>query len=279
MPMVTKLLRDRFEFLKWTICIFLCSLNLIQSSPVEATTSSISSNFNGNSISAGSTIWFTLDIQLTGTLPSNPVTLYLVSGNISFTANSTNYNLAVPNGQITFNPNPTTASTTYSGGQWVTNAQTSGTETLFTALAYTVPAGGLPAGIQNVLFSGNFLSNTSGLTISWEWAAATYSQFGSYNSLGVTPQYSNGVEPGTPTNEESYLTAGALGPGGTNYIGGFSGHTSITPSLAASEPSSFLLLGTAIALIAAFKYRKKSTSSASLKTNDVFTKCPSKNSI
>jgi hypothetical protein len=106
------------------------------------------------------------------------------------------------------------------------------------AVAFQVPAGGLPGGIKNVDWSGRFYSATPGLDMQWQWGAAVYTSFNTnYNALGVKPVddnstsiYHNSDHAGTPENYKSSVTGGATGGGGSNYTGSLSGTNSETPT-------------------------------------------------
>lgn len=236
--------------------VFLLCLSSL--APLGAVTDTISQNFNGTTIPAGDTIWFSANVQLTGNLPSAPVNIYAVDGVISFTANSQVYNIAVPNGTITFNPSTTTASTSFTDSQWSTVAKTSSTNTFLVGVQFAVPAGGLPKNIKNVSFTVGFMSDTPGITLNWKWGAAVYTQFNTYDNIGVWPTNSNGMQPGTPTNELKFLTGGATGGGGSNYTGSFSSSSSITPDVVmAPEPETWLILASTLALGAFLQYRRR----------------------
>jgi hypothetical protein len=96
-----------------------------------------------------------------------------------------------------------------------------------------------------VTWSGVFTSDTPGVTLQWQWAAAVYTSFNSdYNALGVKPvddnhasQYQNGDHAGTPENYKAFVTAGARGNGGANYTGGYSGTLSVTPCAPTPTPT------------------------------------------
>lgn len=227
-----------------------------------ATTSSIKADFNGTPISAGNTLWFSSSLQLTGALPSAPVNIYLVDGSISFKVNSTTYTIAVPNAQVFFNPSAATSSTSFSNGQWLTSTTGPNTNlTFLQGVAFAAPAGGLPGGIKNVTWSGNFTTDTSNINLNWKWAAAVYTNNANFTdlaSIGVWPTNSSGFQPGTPTNEISFITGGARGGGGSNYTGSFSGSESVSPSFVAlPEPSVYLLLGSFLGIFYLMAGRKK----------------------
>ena len=199
--------------------------------------SAITSNFNGTNIAAGNTIWFNSVLKVSG-LGSQPVTIMVVDATIQFTANGVPYNLSVPNTQITFDPNATTATAAFINSMWVvtTPPNTSGNDFL-SGLAFTVPSGGLPGGISPVTWSGYFRTDTPGITLQWQWAAAVYSSFSSdYTTLGVKavddnhlPPYQNSDHAGTPESFTQYVIGGARGGGGSNFTGSYSGTDSVAP--------------------------------------------------
>ena len=84
--------------------------------------------------------------------------------------------LSVPDATVTFDPSVTFATTTFSGGMWVTTVPSNPTlagNTFFSALGYQVPAN-LPGGIKNVTWSGTIGTDTPGVKVNWQWAAAVY---------------------------------------------------------------------------------------------------------
>jgi len=195
------------------------------------TATSISSNFSGTPIASGDTIWFSSVLKATG-LGTHPVTLTFSGQTITFTANHTPTTLAVPDAQVTFSPTATSATTTFTGGRWVTTVPSSGLagNAFLSGLEYQ-PPGGLPGGVQPVLWSGTLTSDTPGVSINWQWAAAAYTTFSpDYNSLGVKPVddtkasvYKNSDHAGTPEAFKPFVTGGATGGGGANYTGSLSG--------------------------------------------------------
>jgi hypothetical protein len=201
--------------------------------PSGCTVSSILvSNFNGTAIQAGDTLWFNSVLNVHG-LASRRVTISLTNQVITFTSGGTTYSLPVPDATVTFDPAATAATTTFNtpNNSWmtITPPGTAG-NTFLAALAYPLPVA-LPGGVKPVQWSGQFSSDTSGVTINWQWAAAVYGAFGAdYSSLGVKPTddnkasvYQNSDHAGTPEAFKSYVVGGATGGGGSNYTGSYSG--------------------------------------------------------
>jgi hypothetical protein len=236
------------------------TLEGLEERAVPSSTAIITSNFNGTPIAAGTNIWFNSVVKVSG-LGSAPATLKMVNSSISFMANGLSYNLPVPDAVITFDPSATTATTTFSvaANEWVSTVPEGlGGNTFLDGVALPVP-NGLPAGIKPVTWQGTFQSDTAGLSVNWQWAAAVYpasvaSTFNSgYNALGVKPvddnhasQYLNSDHAGTPENvvaQKPNMPGGATGGGGSNWTGSYSATASVHPTLNASVDT-FSLAGT-----------------------------------
>jgi hypothetical protein len=202
--------------------------------------SSVSSNFNGNPIPVGDWIWFTAVLKVHG-LGSAPVTIGFMSS-IQFSVNGTTYVVPAPSALVTFSPSVAVATTVFSNGRWVTSVPISGLagNVFLDGVALQTPSpSGFPGGIQPVTWQGTFFSMTPGLNVQWQWAAAVYDNtlFGSdYTQLGVKPVddnkasiYQNSDHAGTPENFTPYLVGGAMGGGGSNFTGSYSGTASVIP--------------------------------------------------
>jgi hypothetical protein len=166
-------------------------------------------------------------------LGSTPVTIHFTGQTIA----SANFTLAVPDATVIFDPNATMATTTFDAADRPTTVVPSSGlagNTFFSAGSYPVPTN-LPGGIHNVTWSGTISSDTPGVSVNWKWAAAVYTSFSSdYDALGVKPvddghasQYQNNDKAGTPENFKSFVTGGAMGGGGANYTGGYSGSVTV----------------------------------------------------
>src|SRR6185503_15514092 len=128
--------------------------------------------------------------------------------------------LPVPDSWVIFDPTATCASTFFdtTNGVWVTRVPRSGLSgnTFLSALAYTVPAGGLPGGINPVSWSGTFLASGPGVSLQWQWGAAVYTQFGPTGIKATDDTkgdcvYKNSDHAGTPENNKPYVIGGARG--------------------------------------------------------------------
>ena len=200
--------------------------------PCAPAPTSISSNFNGTPIRENNFIWFSSVLKAQG-LGSNPVTVRFDAQTIQFSAAGNPFVLNVPNASITFSPTATLATTTINtvANEWETVVPSSGLSgnDFVSGLAFEVPFD-FPGGINPVIWSGTFSSDTPGVSINWQWAAAVYTMFSTdYNLLGVKPVddnmgsvYLNSDHAGTPENFKTFVTGGARGGGGSNFTGSLS---------------------------------------------------------
>jgi hypothetical protein len=212
---------------------------VLENRDTPSTVSSIAANFNGTAIPAGDTIWFSGSFQAGGLPPGASVTLHVENGAIDFTSGGTPYHVAVPNGVIVLTPGATSASTSYdpNDNDWDVSAPTGGAGNVFMGGVALPLTSALPGGIQNVTWTASFWSDTNNINVNWKWAAAVYTTFSTdYNALNVKPVdnnnlsvYKNGDKAGTPEAFKSSVTAGALGGGGNNYTGNFTGGKGVTP--------------------------------------------------
>lgn len=204
--------------------------------PGTSGTSTVTSNFNGTAIPAGDSVWFSAVMKVSGINPSQTTTIRFSGQGISV-AGATQ---TAPDAVVTFSPTATTATTTFNTATntWMTTVPTSGLAGNVFLSGFQLPLpGGLPGGLSPVSWTGTFASASSGLKVSWQWAAAVYKSFSSdYNALGVKPVddiqasvYKNSDHAGTPENYKQFVTGGARGGGGANYTGSLSPTGSISP--------------------------------------------------
>ena len=203
---------------------------------------SIDSNFNGNTIAAGNYIWFNSVLTLKAPKsPTSTFTVHYTGQTVSFVASGKTYTLSVPDADVIFDPSATTATTIFdnANNKWVTTVPSTYTGNVFlSGVAYQVPDGGLPGGIKSVTWNG-IVYASGPFQFQWKWAAAVYNfpngAAPDNNALGVKPvdsntlsAYQNSDHAGTMENYKNYVTGGATGGGGSNYIGGYSGTASVS---------------------------------------------------
>lgn len=233
-------MKTRPQLKVFALCLLLLAATSALAHPNKCT-SAISSNFNGTAIAAGDYLWFNAVLKVNGQ-GSTPVTIFVTHATISFTANGQSYVLTVPDSQITLSSGVTVATTAFttlspeigSPLGWKTRLQASGLagNDYLAGLTFAVPAGGLPGGIQNVIWQATFSSDNKDLSVNWQWGASVYTNFETkyYNLLGVKPvddnkasKYQNSDHAGTPENFKASVTGGATGGGGSNFTGSYSG--------------------------------------------------------
>lgn len=211
-------------------------------------TSSTAANFNGTAIPAGDAVWFSAVGKVSG-LGSSPVNIFIGNSTIAYTVNGSTTTVSVPNTLLTFDPNATTATTTFDTGlnRWHTVVPSSGLagNVFLDGVPLPLP-NGLPGGVKNVTWSASFATDTPGVHLNWQWAAAAYTSLNlncsatspDLNCLGVKPvddnkasQYQNSDHAGTPENSKANAVGGATGGGGSNFTGGLSGTKSVVPKV------------------------------------------------
>jgi hypothetical protein len=152
------------------------------------------------------------------------------------------YVLPVPNAKITFQNATTdaTASTSYNAATdtWETTiGKTTAGNTFLSAIPWTVPAGVTDLAGASFKWTGTFLDSSAAVDVSsWDGAAAVYNTTSpaytvpselnmilvkpTDSSSGAAP-YNNTDKAGTPELFKTKVIAGALGTGGTAYIGSY----------------------------------------------------------
>ena len=221
----------------------------------------ISSNFNGTSIGAGSTVWFNSHMKVSG-LSSNRVTTVNIT-NVSVSLGGQIY--TVPDATVLFSPTAAAASTSFGSvsNRWVTIVPISqaGADPFMTGLGLLVTAG-IPGGMNPVIMQATFSSDAN-ISIDWQWSASVYTDFSAdYNDLGVL-SVDGGGQSGTPENFERFVTGGARGGGGSNFTGSNSatGHVQLTGN-PVPEPTTLILFGSGLAGLAARMRKRRKAKSA-----------------
>ena len=208
--------------------------------PLCDASTSVSTALNATALAADNTVWFVSRLKVSG-LGSAITTIYARQASISFSANGTSYRRSVPDARIIFDPAASTTTTSYdtTAQRWVTRVSSgnNGKNVFAGGVAFAIPAGGLPGGINPVTWTATLTVDQPGVTFTWNWAAAVYTSFNtSFNALGVKPvdgntqnPYNNNDQAGTPENYKSSVTGGATGNGGSNYTGSWTANYTVTP--------------------------------------------------
>jgi SdrD B-like domain len=214
---------------------------VLEDRTVPSMVSAITASFNGTAIPAGRTIWFSSAFTASGLPKTGSVTIHVEDASIDFTAGGTAYHVPVPNGVIVLTAGANSASASYDPGDndWDVSAPTGGTGDVFMGGVAVPVTTALPGGIKNVTWSASFWSDTANVTVNWKWSASVYSNFSSdYNALNVKPvdnkdlsAYHSADQSDTPEAYKAFVVAGALGGGGNNYTGNFTGGKSVKPTL------------------------------------------------
>src|SRR5262245_52793175 len=205
------------------------------------TVSSITSNFNGTAIPAGDYLWFSSVAKVSG-LGTAPATVHVTNQSVSFTAGGIQYFVPIPDSTVVFQPAASSASADFNGEWQVTSPSKYSGNVFLAGTGYQFTSG-LPGGIKNVVWSGDFTSDTAGLKINWQWSAAVYTQFSTDPAaLGVKPSdapttlYPNSHHAGTPESFAPFVVGGARGGGGSNFTGSYSATGSVTPEVVSPPP-------------------------------------------
>jgi hypothetical protein len=96
---------------------------------------------------------------------ADPVTIHITDQTISFTANGSPYTVNVPDTALTLSKSATSATATFNAGanEWDISAPASFSGNVMLGGAELAVPGGLPGGIKNVVWNGQFSSDTAGL--------------------------------------------------------------------------------------------------------------------
>src|SRR5205814_597893 len=143
----------------------------------SGTYSSIPEDFNKTPIPGSSFIWFSSVLRIGGAGPTTPVRIFLRGSTVRFTANGVAYNINAPDANVIFSTTATKATTSYDPirNLWTTVVPSSLNDYRFlTGVELPVPSSGLPAKLNPVTWDGYFYSDTPGVSVNWQWAAAVY---------------------------------------------------------------------------------------------------------
>lgn len=210
-------------------------------------TSSIRVFFNqyGNeTIPTGATLWFSAVLESVESaqndLSNNPVRIDVRHSRITF--GKWPYTVELPDSTIRIDPSAADPQRWFvDGSAWaVAFAPSLLPEAFFTGTPYTAPEPFLPRDSGPVTWTATFAASRPGITLSWAWSAAVYSQFGYNGRLLVKPLraplgepqpaiYQNDDPAGTPELYKQYVVAGAMGGGAPQYTGARSTPATVAP--------------------------------------------------
>jgi hypothetical protein len=197
------------------------------------------------SIPSGNFIWFNSHFKANG-VPTTGSTV------VTFTNSTIVINgmpQPGPNATITFSPSYSCLTTTYdsASGTFMTTAPTGGSDEIWlTGLSFPEPPGFNFANAA-VTWNGTFSTNTSGVTMQWQWGAAVYTSpcfTTNYTAIAPLAGHGNscignsgGDHAGTPEGYspttgqllKKCVIGGARGGGGSNWTGSWSGTANVTP--------------------------------------------------
>ena len=225
-------------------------------------TTTASKAFNSTAIAPGNTIWFSSAFKMSGLDKTGTadVNVRLVNSSITLTTKAgVVYTIPVPDALITFTSTVTdsSATTTFDSvnNLWTTTVgKTTAGQYFLGAVPWVVPAGVTDLAGASMRWTGTFLDDSTLIDVSsWAGAAAVYNTISQpglpadYNFIGVKPvdgstsQYPNTDKAGSPENVKTQVIAGALGNGGTAYIGSYTGNQNPTdaevPNLTVLNPT------------------------------------------
>ena len=193
---------------------------------------SIKSEFNGTAIAKDNCVWFNSVVKVKGR-NGGEANVNFVDGHVKFSVDGTDYDIKLPDSRIVFSDSTTDASTEFDCGAraWRMDVPSSYTGNVFLDGASFRFPDGLKGGVKNIVWSGEFTSDTCDLSFEWKWAAAVYPDLPDCeDGLCVKPidgdkmnPYHNSDHAGTPECFKDDVIGGARGGGGSNFTGSYSG--------------------------------------------------------
>src|SRR6476620_11729240 len=155
------------------------AIGLIQASSAQ-TTGSISSNFNGTSISGSDYVWF--NAHLTSLTFANEaavasdVTIHISDSTVSFNDNGIDHVVNIPDADLTFSTSEVSATGSFTNGAWeISYPKSSSGNPFMGGVMWDVPAAGISGGTNPVVWTASFSSDKALISsLSWQWSAAVY---------------------------------------------------------------------------------------------------------
>jgi len=210
---------------------------------------SIKADFNDNPIAANDYIWFNAVVklndpkQIAQKLGTTKVTMSFVGQAIDFPpfpGHPTGIHFPLPNTDITWEGTGNAQTVSYSAGSWKVHVPLDFKDNVFAGgNMFKVPAGGIPAKLKGITWSGTWTmpGSPAKSQLDWKWAAAVYPStivFNAADPSSLQPKpidgkknnpYPNDDKAGTPEagTIKTTVKKGARGNDGKTYTGDYSG--------------------------------------------------------
>jgi hypothetical protein len=144
-------------------------------------------HFKGRHQPEGVVLWFNSVLRASG-VPKNALLSVCVTNQvISWREGNRTESIQVPDAIVAFKPWETTTHTFFGLAHWDTSAPNAqaASDTFMSGVAVPMPDGP-PRNARNLTWTAKFTTNTPGVTVRWEWSAASYTRFSDdYNALGL----------------------------------------------------------------------------------------------
>jgi hypothetical protein len=144
-------------------------------------------HFKGEREPEGVVLWFNSVLRASGVPKDQLLSLCVTNQVISWREGNRTETIQVPDAIVAFKPWETFAHTYFGLGRWDTSAPNAQavSDTFMSGVAVPLPDGP-PRNARNLTWTAQFSTNTPGVTVRWEWSAASYTRFSDdYNALGL----------------------------------------------------------------------------------------------
>ena len=134
----------------------------------------------------GMNLWFNSVLRAT-LPPSRAATICITDQVITIRHGQYTDTIEVPDAMVQFKPWESQSSTYFYGEKWNTSVPASQAmkDTFMSGVVEPLPSG-LPSDTSSLTWTGRFESDTPGVSVTWQWSAAGYSQFSDgYDAVAV----------------------------------------------------------------------------------------------
>ena len=175
-------------------------------------------HFKGQHVPQGVVLWFNSALRASGLPQGQLVSLCVTNQVITWREGDHTESIQVPDAIVAFKPWETLSHTFYGQGHWDTSAPPAqaANDTFMSGIAVPLPDGP-PKNARNLTWTAQITTNTPGITVRWDWGAASYSKFSDdYNALGLavsdivsgTGKHRTVDEAGTPVAFKDFAVSG-----------------------------------------------------------------------